>query len=188
MNSRFQKLPFFSFQSSIRVWFAGENEIGSPERKSFQSEYEKALDSLSSLITRRICADGMNKGDQFDLMLDYLKVVFFFLALPAHFDVNLKAPFFFYFTFLFVCCWNGTLMNFFLIVLFGYCRYWNWKSQSRRWRLFMLRALKERYFLSSSFVILFFERKKTTIHSFKRLHRGLSWPLFFFFWFLWLVA
>ncbi|XXG75305.1 hypothetical protein AAC387_Pa07g3838 [Persea americana] len=53
----------------------GENEMGSPERKSFQSEYEKALDSLSSLIIRRIRADGMNKGDQFDLMLDYLKIL-----------------------------------------------------------------------------------------------------------------
>ena len=55
------------------MYFAGE--MGSPERKSSQSEYEKALDSLSSLITRRIRADGTDKGYQFELMVEYLKVV-----------------------------------------------------------------------------------------------------------------
>ncbi|RWR86143.1 Folylpolyglutamate synthetase [Cinnamomum micranthum f. kanehirae] len=53
----------------------GENEMGYPERKPSQSEYEKALDSLSSLITRRIRADGTDKGYQFELMVEYLKML-----------------------------------------------------------------------------------------------------------------
>ncbi|KAJ6798606.1 folylpolyglutamate synthase-like isoform X2 [Iris pallida] len=37
--------------------------------------YEEALSCLSSLITRRTRADGFNKGDCFDLMLDYIKIL-----------------------------------------------------------------------------------------------------------------
>ncbi|KAH0462330.1 hypothetical protein IEQ34_009905 [Dendrobium chrysotoxum] len=37
--------------------------------------YEEALDRLSSLITRRTRADGSNKGDNFDLMFEYLKIL-----------------------------------------------------------------------------------------------------------------
>lgn len=39
------------------------------------SAYEAALDALSSLISRRTRADGSNKGDGFDVMFDYLKVI-----------------------------------------------------------------------------------------------------------------
>ncbi|TQD76651.1 hypothetical protein C1H46_037841 [Malus baccata] len=37
--------------------------------------YEKALDALSSLITKRSRADKSNKGDRFDLLFDYLKIL-----------------------------------------------------------------------------------------------------------------
>lgn len=39
------------------------------------SAYEAALDALSSLISGRTRADGSNKGDGFDVMFDYLKVI-----------------------------------------------------------------------------------------------------------------
>ncbi|KAL0922362.1 hypothetical protein M5K25_006341 [Dendrobium thyrsiflorum] len=48
----------------------GEGEPGSPART-----YEEALNCLSSLITRRTRADGANKGDHFDLMFEYLKIL-----------------------------------------------------------------------------------------------------------------
>ncbi|KAG5237527.1 DHFS-FPGS family protein [Salix suchowensis] len=37
--------------------------------------YEEALDALSSLITKRSRADKSNKGDRFDLLFDYLKIL-----------------------------------------------------------------------------------------------------------------
>ncbi|URE31898.1 hypothetical protein MUK42_05805, partial [Musa troglodytarum] len=46
------------------------------------AEYEEALDCLSSLITRRTRADGSNKGDHFDLMFDYLKILELEDAIP----------------------------------------------------------------------------------------------------------
>ncbi|KAG0468213.1 hypothetical protein HPP92_017541 [Vanilla planifolia] len=46
---------------------------GEPE--STARAYEEALSCLSSLITRRTRAHGANKGDRFDLMFDYLKVL-----------------------------------------------------------------------------------------------------------------
>ncbi|KAK1270330.1 Folylpolyglutamate synthase [Acorus gramineus] len=39
------------------------------------TEYERALECLSSLIIRRTRADSTNKGDQFDVMFDYLKIL-----------------------------------------------------------------------------------------------------------------
>ncbi|XP_020571135.1 folylpolyglutamate synthase isoform X2 [Phalaenopsis equestris] len=47
-------------------------EAGSSEPLT---EYEEALNCLSSLITRRTRADGANKGDNFDLLFDYLKIL-----------------------------------------------------------------------------------------------------------------
>ncbi|GAV70310.1 Exostosin domain-containing protein/Mur_ligase_M domain-containing protein, partial [Cephalotus follicularis] len=49
----------------------GDN--GSP--KHTLSPYEEALDALSSLITKRSRADKSNKGDRFDLLFDYLKIL-----------------------------------------------------------------------------------------------------------------
>ncbi|KAG1371750.1 putative Folylpolyglutamate synthase [Cocos nucifera] len=49
--------------------------VGSPERDSSPTAYEESLNCLSSLITRRTRADGTNKGDNFDLMFDYLKML-----------------------------------------------------------------------------------------------------------------
>ncbi|KAL5973468.1 hypothetical protein ACLOJK_030119 [Asimina triloba] len=43
--------------------------------QSSVSPYEEALDSLSSLIIRRTRADASNKGDRFDIMVDYLKML-----------------------------------------------------------------------------------------------------------------
>lgn len=48
-------------------------EVGSPEQQSSKSAYEEALDTLSSLIIRRIRCDST--GDQFDLMFDYVKML-----------------------------------------------------------------------------------------------------------------
>ncbi|KAL9262822.1 Folylpolyglutamate synthase-like protein [Drosera capensis] len=39
------------------------------------SPYDEAMDALSSLITKRTRADKNNKGDQFDLLFDYLKIL-----------------------------------------------------------------------------------------------------------------
>lgn len=41
------------------------------------SPYDEAMDALSSLITKRSRADKSNKGDRFDLLFYYLKVVLF---------------------------------------------------------------------------------------------------------------
>jgi folylpolyglutamate synthase len=43
--------------------------------KPTATPYEEALDALSSLITKRSRADKSNKGDRFDLLFDYLKVI-----------------------------------------------------------------------------------------------------------------
>lgn len=47
--------------------------------KATMSPYEEAMDALSSLITARIRADRSNKGDQFDVMFDYLKVILYYV-------------------------------------------------------------------------------------------------------------
>ncbi|KAH7853533.1 hypothetical protein Vadar_003682 [Vaccinium darrowii] len=39
------------------------------------SSYEEAMDALSSLITKRSRADKSNKGNRFDLLFDYLKML-----------------------------------------------------------------------------------------------------------------
>ncbi|KAK4791941.1 hypothetical protein SAY86_022376 [Trapa natans] len=39
------------------------------------SPYEEAMEALSSLITKRSRADNSNKGDRFDLLFDYLKML-----------------------------------------------------------------------------------------------------------------
>ncbi|OWM87461.1 hypothetical protein CDL15_Pgr022572 [Punica granatum] len=39
------------------------------------SPYEEAMEALSSLITKRSRADKSNKGDRFDLLFDYLKML-----------------------------------------------------------------------------------------------------------------
>ncbi|CAK7325761.1 unnamed protein product [Dovyalis caffra] len=43
--------------------------------KPTATPYEEALDALSSLITKRSRADKSNKGDRFDLLFDYLKIL-----------------------------------------------------------------------------------------------------------------
>lgn len=44
-------------------------------QKPSVSPYEGAMDALSSLITKRSRADNSNKGDRFDVMFDYLKIL-----------------------------------------------------------------------------------------------------------------
>ncbi|KAK8629665.1 hypothetical protein V6N13_078498 [Hibiscus sabdariffa] len=43
--------------------------------ESVAGRYETMLDALSSLITKRSRADKSNKGDRFDLLYDYLKIL-----------------------------------------------------------------------------------------------------------------
>lgn len=43
---------------------------------SKMSSYEEAMNALSSLITTRSRADKSNSGDRFDLLFDYIKVIF----------------------------------------------------------------------------------------------------------------
>ncbi|XVF75267.1 hypothetical protein PTKIN_Ptkin13bG0173900 [Pterospermum kingtungense] len=43
--------------------------------ESAAARYESALDALSSLITKRSRADKSNKGDRYDLLFDYLKIL-----------------------------------------------------------------------------------------------------------------
>ncbi|KAF2318906.1 hypothetical protein GH714_011582 [Hevea brasiliensis] len=50
-----------------------EGGSGSPKRTV--TPYDEAMDALSSLITKRSRADKSNKGDRFDLLFDYLKVM-----------------------------------------------------------------------------------------------------------------
>lgn len=40
------------------------------------SPYDDAMDALSSLITKRSRADKSNNGDRFDILFDYIKVLF----------------------------------------------------------------------------------------------------------------
>uniref|UniRef100_A0A5B7B5Y1 Folylpolyglutamate synthase n=1 Tax=Davidia involucrata TaxID=16924 RepID=A0A5B7B5Y1_DAVIN len=49
----------------------GDNGSSKPE----VSPYDEAMDALSSLITKRSRADPGNKGDRFDLLFDYLKML-----------------------------------------------------------------------------------------------------------------
>lgn len=50
-----------------------EGNDGSPRPTA--SPYEEAMDALSSLITKRSRADKSNKGDRFDFLFDYLKML-----------------------------------------------------------------------------------------------------------------
>lgn len=50
---------------------------GSGSVKMALSPYDEAMEALSSLITKKSRADKSNKGDRFDLLFDYLKVIFF---------------------------------------------------------------------------------------------------------------
>lgn len=48
---------------------------GDGSQKPSVTPYEEALDALSSLITKRSRADKSNKGDRFDLLFDYIKIL-----------------------------------------------------------------------------------------------------------------
>ncbi|XP_065878133.1 folylpolyglutamate synthase isoform X5 [Euphorbia lathyris] len=50
-----------------------EGESGSP--KPTLTPFDEAMEALSSLITKRSRADKSNKGDCFDLLFDYLKIL-----------------------------------------------------------------------------------------------------------------
>ena len=53
------------------------------------SPYEEAMNALSSLITTRSRAEKSNSGDRFDLLFDYVKVIFClfwsFIFIPIYF-------------------------------------------------------------------------------------------------------
>ncbi|XP_041000472.1 folylpolyglutamate synthase [Juglans microcarpa x Juglans regia] len=50
-------------------------EGGDGCQKHSITPYEEALDALSSLITKRSRADKSNKGDRFDILFDYMKIL-----------------------------------------------------------------------------------------------------------------
>ncbi|CAA0836778.1 Folylpolyglutamate synthase [Striga hermonthica] len=50
-------------------------KVGNGSEKSSLSKYDEAMDALSSLITKRSRADKKNKGDRFDLLFDYVKIL-----------------------------------------------------------------------------------------------------------------
>ncbi|KAL2539920.1 Folylpolyglutamate synthase [Abeliophyllum distichum] len=47
----------------------------SPGEKATLSPYDEAMEALSSLISNRSRADRSNKGDRFDLLFDYIKIL-----------------------------------------------------------------------------------------------------------------
>ncbi|GER34895.1 folylpolyglutamate synthase [Striga asiatica] len=51
------------------------SRVGNGSENSAVSKYDEAMDALSSLITKRSRADKKNKGDRFDLLFDYLKIL-----------------------------------------------------------------------------------------------------------------
>ncbi|KAJ8761410.1 hypothetical protein K2173_001541 [Erythroxylum novogranatense] len=50
-------------------------QVGEDRKGSESAAYVEALDALSSLITKRSRADKSNKGDRFDLLFDYIKIL-----------------------------------------------------------------------------------------------------------------
>lgn len=62
-------------------WVIGEAGEGKDEVNPTLSPYEEAMEALSSLITKRSRADKSNKGDKYELLFDYIKVVFLVLSL-----------------------------------------------------------------------------------------------------------
>lgn len=54
---------------------AEDDGNGNGSSKPKQTPYEEAMDALSSLITKRSRADKTNKGDRFDLLFDYVKML-----------------------------------------------------------------------------------------------------------------
>ncbi|KAI3470794.1 hypothetical protein Pfo_027457 [Paulownia fortunei] len=51
------------------------SQDGNGSAKSVVSQYDEAMEALSSLITKRSRADKSNKGDRFDLLFDYVKIL-----------------------------------------------------------------------------------------------------------------
>ncbi|XP_026435242.1 folylpolyglutamate synthase-like [Papaver somniferum] len=54
---------------------AGDGDIEYLKKNVKPPTYEETLDALSSLITKRTRADKSNKGDQFDVLFDYVKIL-----------------------------------------------------------------------------------------------------------------
>ncbi|KAK4436589.1 Folylpolyglutamate synthase [Sesamum alatum] len=61
--------PFYS----TRDLRAESDEMS--KEKLVVSSYDEAMEALSSLITKRSRADKSNKGDRFDLLFDYIKIL-----------------------------------------------------------------------------------------------------------------
>ncbi|CAN1257331.1 Folylpolyglutamate synthase [Linum perenne] len=51
------------------------DSVGDDDSARALTPYDEAMDALSSLITKRSRADKGNKGDQFDLLFEYLKIL-----------------------------------------------------------------------------------------------------------------
>ncbi|KAJ0266305.1 Folylpolyglutamate synthase [Hirschfeldia incana] len=64
-----------SFRKQIDMAAPGGYGVVVVEQKTSGDSYEEALAALSSLITKRSRADKSNKGDRFELVFDYLKLL-----------------------------------------------------------------------------------------------------------------
>ncbi|XP_042487173.1 folylpolyglutamate synthase-like isoform X2 [Macadamia integrifolia] len=53
---------------------SGDDNVSAQKQHTI-SPYDQALDALSSLITKKTRADKSNKGDRFDFLFDYLKML-----------------------------------------------------------------------------------------------------------------
>ncbi|CAN0909573.1 Folylpolyglutamate synthase [Linum grandiflorum] len=72
--SRLPPLRLRSFCSHFSTRII-DMSAGDDESARALTPYDEAMDALSSLITKRSRADKGNKGDQFDLLFDYLKML-----------------------------------------------------------------------------------------------------------------
>ncbi|KAF7149046.1 hypothetical protein RHSIM_Rhsim03G0136800 [Rhododendron simsii] len=74
------KLTGFYSTSGMNLLFQTSEKIKMPQgddgsAKPTASSYDEAMDALSSLITKRSRADKSNKGDRFDFLFDYVKML-----------------------------------------------------------------------------------------------------------------
>ncbi|KAI8564088.1 hypothetical protein RHMOL_Rhmol03G0155300 [Rhododendron molle] len=74
------KLTGFNSTSGMNLQFQTLEKIKMPQgddglAKPTASSYDEAMDALSSLITKRSRADKSNKGDRFDFLFDYVKML-----------------------------------------------------------------------------------------------------------------
>ncbi|CAH2073928.1 unnamed protein product [Thlaspi arvense] len=80
LHHHYQQPHLASLSCQIRslrkqIDMAARGDYGAVKQKVGGDSYEEALAALSSLITKRSRADKSNKGDRFELVFDYLKLL-----------------------------------------------------------------------------------------------------------------